>query len=151
MFLLIASCAGTPGPGAVLLPSQPTPASLAAFLHSCQPAATVDINQFFSCAFLAPDSTFILQPGPPATLPLHTTLIGAPATGPLQPTCCGPSNGTVAPPLPGNRTTYPTPPPQPANATAASSTTTTLPKQDLSRLAPSSLVVPPNGTSLFRT
>ncbi len=133
--LLVASCAGAPAG----LPSQPTPASLVAFLQSCQTATTADSEHEYhisSCAFLAPSSTVTLQPGPPATLPLHTTLIGAPATGPLQATCCDPSNSTVASPLPVQHT----------NAAAANSNTTSLPQLDLSRLAPSSLVVPPNGT-----
>ncbi len=135
--LLVACCAGTPSLGAVLLPSQPTPASLVAYLQSCPAAATADAGQAYlssSCAFLAPNSTFTLQPGPPATLPLRTTLIGAPTTAPPPATCCDPSNSTTAF----------SPSPQYANVTTNS--TTTPPELDLAGLTPSSLVVPPNGT-----
>ncbi len=132
------SFAESPGPGPVLSPSQATPAAFAASLPSCPANVTELTDQphaSSSCAFLPLNFTTTLQPGPPATLPLHTALMGASSTGNFPAACCDPSSSSA--PFPS--------PPQHGNATT-NTTATSLSQLDLSRLAPSSLVVPPNGT-----
>ncbi len=114
---------------------QPTPALFVATMESC-PAPAQQPHGTWGCAFLPVGSTTALQPGPPASFPQHATLSGAPATAAPSGTCCDAGSTLQSQP----------PPTALSNSTSSNSSSPPLPQLDLSRLAPSSLVVPPNGT-----
>ncbi len=128
LFATLVECAGAQGLGAVPPQSpysnQPSPASFVSSLRNC-PSSAAHPDEAWACAFLAIGSTTVLQPGLPATLPQHTALGGSSTAG-------TPSSGSNLDTQHGN--------------TDSNSTTQALTQLDLSRLAPSSLVVPPNGT-----